>query len=588
MKNIPVALLGLLLLAPIISYAANADSSVFFRAMQDELNRSVTRLQIENQERPYYISYRAVDHCGLEATASFGGLLHSTRDRYRDVFVDLRVGSRDFDNSNFACQMRGPSGIESDHTNLPIEDDYYALRQSLWLVTDGTYKKALAKFARKKAYVQNKQSPDTIPDFAAAAACSVVEQRSELSIDETAMRSGATRLSRIFQKYPGVIESSVTLGAHAGNQYFVDNEGALNQHGKTLAYVEVQAKAQSREGEQIDDFIGFYAPEMSGLDMTGIERAITARADTLTLQSAAKKAESYSGPVLFLGQASAELFFQILGKGVSDPRAPEYESEMLEQGSSRKNIGMLAGRLGRKVTSHFISAYDDPNLKTWKGTPLIGDFSVDDQGVKAQRAELIKDGKLVGLLMSRSPVEKIRVSNGHGKYHDEDFGSRIIGMVSNLIIESSNTKGPADLIDMLINSAKEYGNSYAVIISRLQPTKPRSDRERYMSWYAPQASDKPLLSPPLIACRIDVETRKTELLRGIDFSGVTTRILRDITAAGDESYVYNFLYRDDQDNSYPISVVAPAVLVEEVDLAPKEGETTRPPVMKHPYFGKEW
>ena len=55
--------------------------------------------------------------------------------------------------------------IDSDQTPLPLDDDYYAIRQALWIVTDGTYKKALERLARKIATLQNQPRKDTVPDF---------------------------------------------------------------------------------------------------------------------------------------------------------------------------------------------------------------------------------------------------------------------------------------------------------------------------------------------------------------------------------------------------------------------------------------
>ena len=76
-------------------------NNVLFKAMEDELNRSISKLKIEKQYKSYYISYRVRDMEFVEIKAAFGGLLHSNQWRDRDIYVDLRVGNYAFDNSNF-------------------------------------------------------------------------------------------------------------------------------------------------------------------------------------------------------------------------------------------------------------------------------------------------------------------------------------------------------------------------------------------------------------------------------------------------------------------------------------------------------
>ena len=139
-------------------YSEEIHDRALLRALKDEMQRSVTDLKLENQSPPYYLAYRIVDDTKIAIKASYGGLLFSDESRSRNLYIDLRVGNYQLDNSNFLCQTSGSRIIESDRIQLPVEDDYFALRQAIWLVTDGTYKRALEKLARKKAYLQNKQN----------------------------------------------------------------------------------------------------------------------------------------------------------------------------------------------------------------------------------------------------------------------------------------------------------------------------------------------------------------------------------------------------------------------------------------------
>ena len=62
-----------LLMAALVPALPAADD-VVFKAMRDELARSMKKLQLENLQKPYFISYRAVETAGCSAQASFGAL----------------------------------------------------------------------------------------------------------------------------------------------------------------------------------------------------------------------------------------------------------------------------------------------------------------------------------------------------------------------------------------------------------------------------------------------------------------------------------------------------------------------------------
>ncbi len=582
-KKMMAACIFILLAVPFLMTADDLDNSVLMRAMTDELNRSMTSLQISNQIRPYYISYRVIDRQGCNIEAAFGGLIYSGNERNRDVYADLRVGDYNFDNSNFICQVSGSELIESDHATLPLDDDYDAIRHGLWLVTDGTYKKALEKFSRKKAYIQNQQVKDEVADFAKVPVCRDAEPLAQLRLERAFWESRIGELSSLFRNYPLIQESKVTFNTSVQTQYFLDTEGNRSRRVEMRTSINVTAKAQSADGDPLQDFISFCAPAPGQLQLTEITSSINAMAETLSLQASLKKEENYSGPVLFTGQAAAELFFQVLGKGVADPRAPLFENEMMGE-NMKSGLGGLCGRIGRKVLPNFMSAYDDPALKTWNGVMLLGSFLIDDQGVLGQRVDIVKEGKLAGFFMSRSPTKKIAGSNGHGRYRNESFGFRYMALPSVMVVDAEDSAAIADPVKTLIQMCKNYGNSYGIIISRLGATQAGDPMERYMRYYAGAGKEKPILSAPLIAYKVDVETGALTMIRGLEFSSATSRILRDIVAAGRTSHAYNFFFQDDNGNSYPMSVIAPPVVVEEIDLVTKETKTSKPPVLKHPYF----
>src|SRR5262249_36217707 len=152
---------------PLKSSAQNTADPVL-RAMQDELQRSVKELQFKDLDKPYFIQYTILDEDEFTANATFGAITNSDRSRDRAVQVQVRVGSYDFDNAEFVAGA-GPFGggppANGVLTTTVIENDYNAIRHSLWLATDSAYKQAVEQLARKRAFVQNKIQEEKIPDF---------------------------------------------------------------------------------------------------------------------------------------------------------------------------------------------------------------------------------------------------------------------------------------------------------------------------------------------------------------------------------------------------------------------------------------
>src|SRR4051812_18051935 len=106
------------------------------RAMLAELARAKT-LQLNNLEKPYFVSFASGDSEQAVIAASLGGLTTSNFARVRQPQVEVRVGSYAFDNTNSIYSRSQRGGL------LPLDDDVQAMRTSLWLSADSLYKSAV-------------------------------------------------------------------------------------------------------------------------------------------------------------------------------------------------------------------------------------------------------------------------------------------------------------------------------------------------------------------------------------------------------------------------------------------------------------
>ncbi len=75
-----------------------------------------------------------------------------------------------------------------------------------------------------------------------------------------------------------------------------------------------------------------------------------------------------------------------------------------------------SGKIDSRVLPLTVSLVDDPLLKDYKGTPLIGTYTIDEEGVPAQKVTLVENGKLKNLLMSRRPGPDFANPTGTGEH----------------------------------------------------------------------------------------------------------------------------------------------------------------------------
>jgi TldD protein len=556
-------------------FAQAQENQVVFKALADELSRTMEKLQMENLDKPYYVSYMVREFQVTNISASFGSISESKDDFERYLTVDLRVGNYDLDNSNFLSDYRS---LNPNQSQIPLEDDYSALRHTIWLATDGAYKNALEELSRKKAYIQTKTITDLPSDFAKVTPYSDMGTKAILQVDKTKWEKTVQELSKILTAYPKLNDSKVLFAAQARNRYFLNSEGSQNRQGDLIFLLEVYVSTQAKDGDNIFNFLSYYSrtPE----ELPGFEKLVAdvkELAEKTEKFAQAEKITEYSGPILFTGQAAGEFFRQIFCGSLSEPRSPLAGNDAFADMVAKP---ALANKVGTRIVAPFISIVDDPNLDKWGNSPLIGGYKVDDEGVLAQKAQLVDKGKLVGLWIGRAPTKKVAESNGHSRGALERKPG---GRPSNLIISSDEKVPYLKLKEKLLEYCRDSNLEYGIIITKLR------DRNFYLdtdpNTYSYGRSQTPSLLPePIEAYKIYVKDGHEEPIRGIEFEGITVRILKDIALSGDDNNVYNYLIG--HNDEMPASIVAPSLLVEEVELKKAETKPSKPPILESPFSKK--
>jgi TldD protein len=553
--------IGALLAAVALSAQQNDD--VLLRAMKDELKRS-NRLTELKLAPPYYIEYRVEDTVSHGISASLGALIDSADSASRVPLVHVRVGDYKFDNTNH-IYSEAYAGSRFDPDHLPLDDDYMAFRNVLWLATDRAFKTAEDALARKRSSLKNMSQPDALPDFSKAAPAQLILPVERKPFALEAWKKEVVKLSAVFGAYPQVLSSGVELQTSQSTNYVLNSEGTVLRIPEDLSYIRVAARGLAADGTSVHDehlFEAFEADQLPGEEE--LTRAAREVAEHVIALSQAPAGEAYDGPVLFEAPAAAQLFGQLLGdnlkltrKPIADPgRVPPVVSSELEK------------RVGSRILPDWMDVVDDSTQTKFADHLLLGHYLYDVEGIAPQPVTLVEKGVLKTFFLTRTPVFKdFPGSNGHARFTGS-FGDAAPGF-GNLFIRASQITPAAGMKQKLIDMCKESNKPYGILIRKLQ-------------FPSAAATEARPVDEPLLVYRVYPDGRE-EMVRSLQFHGVSTRSFKDIVAASDENYVLDLIDANARGNFITTaSVIAPAVLFEELELTPVEEETPQPPIVPPP------
>ncbi len=549
------------------------------RAMADELNRSKS-LKLNDLDTPYFIQYSSDDAEQMAVSASLGGLTHSERFHLRRPGAVVRVGSYSFDNANSIYSVAERLGL------FPLDDDYQVMRTSLWQATDAMYKAATGQITAKRNALREISEPDKTPDLAAAKTVHVLDPVVRPEIDLQAWEAVARNVSGGFVSHPAVLNSSVRIQIISSTYRLVNSEGTTVRIPETLNEIQIRASGKAADGQPVWNQEFFVAPQPNGFpNKDELGKAADLVATTTEALTKAPVAEDYTGPVIFEQEAAGQMMAEVLTDAVTlrrKPLAPPGSNE-----GARMLESVWVSRTGSKVVPDWLSVFDDPLRKKYGGKELAGYYRVDDEGVPAQRVQLIDKGTLRGFLSSRMPVRNVNGSNGHGRLPG-GFGSEA-AVLGNLFVEAAQRVPEAQLKATLIEKVKSAGLQYGVIIKRLDfPSTATLADLQSMAVQLHKNGAARTLDPPILAYRVFSDGRE-ELVRGLRFREFSAKDLRDLDAASDQPYVFNYVndgsslnIADLRSEATTSSIICPSLLLDSVELTRAENEAGSPPVVPPP------
>ena len=554
-------------LAPLVALALLAAAPnprlALLSAMEQEGARSMQRLRLAGYEPPFFLSYQLKDQQHEEVSGRFGAVSDDVSRRDRRVQVDVRVGSYDLDSSSRddVLMFLGSEGQTwSAPREAPLDDDPQALRNALWLITDEKYKEALSSYFKKKSKgVYRADEADRAPSFTREPAQRHVDPIRRFTFDRPRWRGEVRRLTGLFRGHPDVFDASVKVTGEKQVRWFTSSEGSALVTEDTVFGVHVQAVARAVDGQLLENSRDFYARDEAKLPSPEkLEREVRALILELEALRTAPVVDPYTGPAILAPEATGVLFHEAVGHRLEGERQDDDK-----EGQTFK------GQVGKAILPSFLSVLDDPTQQAEGEVALNGAYAYDDQGVPAQRTVLVEDGVLRTFLLSRRPVKPFARSNGHGR---SQSSLPPVARMGNLVVRSKKQVPMTELKRLLIEEAKRQGKPYALIIQDITGGNTNTMSYGYQAFKG----------TPRLVYRVDVATGEQELVRGVELVGTPLSSVSRVVATGDEVRAFNG-YCGAESGYVPVSTVAPAALVSEVELQRVAHASERSPILPAPW-----
>ena len=562
--------------------AANGEpNDEILQALIAELDRSKS-LKLSNLPSPYFIEYALDDTYSFSVSCALGAVVAANSAPARLPRVQLRVGSAEFDSSNYVYSQFFGGRMGSGR--IPLEAGPIVLRREFWLATDRAYKGALQAIARKRAALQNVTQQEKLNDFAKAEPVRFIEPKQTIQIDETAWKSRTRRISSVFSKYPAVLNSGVEFSAGYSTSYLANTDGAAVRITDNLFTVRLRADSQAADGMPIHEALVYAGRNLSDLPAEEVmAKGAEEIAANVTALMKAPVAEDYSGPVLFEGIASPQLFAQLLGAQLAPVRKPVSEPGRPVPMTSSE----LEGRMGSRILPEWMDAVDDPTQASYKGRALFGSYPVDAEGIKPTPLKVIEKGSLKHFLLSRTPIRGFEGSNGRARLPGPFGGS--IATFSNLFVKANETFSREELRKKLIDMLQQRGKPFGLIVRKLDlPVAASAQELRTLAQAAGQRGGGTVVSLPTLVYKVFPDGRE-ELVRGLRFRGVNARSLRDIFAAGDDEVIFDYVGQGGTLASISPSgyvtthtICSPSILFEDLELEKRTDDWPKLPLVPPP------
>ncbi len=537
-------------LLTLISLFGQTNENILFKAMQDEMLRSKNELILPASPAPYFVAYTIGENQYVSVSSSLGALLsckESSKERVNSV--TLFVGD-----SNFSSDYSYSGNGVSSSSFTTRDDNYDQLRRNFWQTSDLAYKLAVEVYNSKKNNIktanlteEEKALPDMLPLKKVEVSTPVL---SEYNLNRKSFEDMSMILSKEFSKYPQIINSRVEIDGIETIYYLLTTEGTKIKEPVSYVCLTIKGGIRNDKGQTIDDQETVYAQSLEQMpSLEELSNRVNLFAQRMVaLKSAATMEEYYLGPVLFEDMAVAGILSENLvsPSGIISFRKPIQVMATVarvENVSSQKDIKPLEERVNKKVIDSRLSVTNRTDLKDFNGTPLIGSYGFDAQGVApVKEVKLIENGILKTLLSSRIPTKRVKESTGSMRFGVRPRAIAVNVAPGTLVVSSPNGSTSQELKNELIKAAVEEGLDYAYIVRKIST---ETDQFIY---------------------KVSVKDGSETLVTGSEVTPVPFTKLKRVLGVSKEQEAMNYLYR----GVIPTSIIYPkSILIEDVEINKK-------------------
>lgn len=528
------------------------------KTMAQELRRSMKGMVQKGHPKPYFISYLLHHTTGLDVWGRYGAVFNTEPVQSCDLYTEVRVGSYKMDQTLDGGLNTDLSERDSYNWLLgPRDVEPEAVRYAFWKLTQLKYWEALQQYYEKRKIHVEQRMENEAASFSREPKLVLNKTIEPVKFPQKRWEDYVRRASGLFRDYKTLVDPYVRIRGMSKARIFVNSEGSKFIAQEQFYEVIVSAWFLSKEGVYLNSSRHFYGRGAAELPkIKEVEAAIDDIAKDLASLARAEPMEPYAGPALLSGTATGLMFHEAIGHRLEGERM-----------ISRTEGQTFARRVGQRILPESVDLVDDPTLDHWDGKPLYGHYDVDDEGVRAQRSTLVKSGTLKSFLMSRSCTKGFSHSNGHGRH--ERFQDPMARM-ANLIVTSEEKKSWEELEEMLVADVKAKGLPHGIIVKRVSSGETRTDHYDFQAFKG----------VPTEVYRV-TNTGKKVRIRDVNFIGTPLAAIQRIRAFG-EDYEVDNSYCFAESGSVPVATVAPAMLVEELELQRANTRYFRPPVLAFP------
>ncbi len=532
--------------------------------LKGELKEQMTQLQ-KAEYPPYYMNYRVIMNHSRIIRSSMGASLNFEEDKQTLFIPQVRIGSPEFDNFH-ESQNGTPTSMFAGPPKIFLPEDLQkgnnSLKEIIREEVNARYRFAITTYERAKANKGVKvENEDKSPDFTKAKTERYFEpalKDKKVELDVEKWQKQLNKYSSIFTNNPDIITANATLTFRIWRKYFISTEGTEIAENRTYVVLSIRAATMADDGMELPlnkNYFAFFPNELPSPDQ--IEKDINNLSVKLSELKVAPLVQPYTGPALLSGSASGVFFHEIFGHRIEGQKMKSDRD-----GQTFKNM------VGESVLPEPLSVICDPTLKEFKGKPLNGYYLFDEQGVRGERVEVVKDGILKDFLMTRTGLEGFNRSNGHSR---AEFVYDPTSRQSNLIVETNNFKSDAELRQLLIDETKKQGKEYGYFFKTVTGGFTQTGRSGANSFNV----------TPLEVYRIYTDGREDELVRGVDLIGTPLSMFSNIEHAGGEYEIFTGTCGASSGN-VPVTAISPTIFVNKVELQKKAKPAVTPAILPRP------